>query len=316
MPDTTSPVAEVQDAPAGGAQPANNMAEREFTVVERNQWSMALRRFLRHRVAVASLVVFVLLLLFAFVLPHFWRYKYNGTYTNDINSKPNLKHPFGTDSLGYDQLAFVMRGTQTSLKIALSIAVLATIGGGVWGVVAGYFGGFVDSALMRLADLILTIPPLAWAAALAHHYGGTWYVIALVLGGLAMPYVARVVRGVVLSLREREFVEAARALGASNTRIMFRHLIPNSVAVLIVNATLLVAGGILGETALSFFGFGVRSPDTSLGLLTQQGQSAIDTRPWLFYPPGLMIVLVALTINFIGDGLRDALDPRQTRERR
>jgi peptide/nickel transport system permease protein len=263
------------------------------------------------------MVVFVLLLLFAFVLPYFWRYKYNALIpTNDLNAHPSWKHPFGTDNLGVDQLAVVMRGTAQSLKIALSIALLATIGGSIWGVTSGFFGGFVDSLLMRLADLVLTIPALALAASLANNFGGTWYVIAFVLGGLAMPYVARVVRGVVLSLREREFVEAARALGASNSRIMFRHLLPNSVAVLIVNATLLVAGGILGETALSFFGFGVQAPDTSLGLLTQEGQGAIDTRPWLFYFPGLFIILIALSINFIGDGLRDALDPRQTRQRR
>ena len=315
MPETRTPVVDLQDAPAG-APPGRGSTEREFTVAERSQWSLALRRFLRHRVAVISLFVFVLLVLFAFVLPHFWQFSYTGTPTNDINSKPSLRHPFGTDNLGYDQFATVMRGTGQSLKIALSIAALATLGGATWGVVSGYFGGVVDSVLMRTADLVLTIPSLALAAALAHNFGGSWYVIALVLGGLAIPYVARVVRGVVLSLREREFVEAARALGASNTRIMFRHLIPNSVAVLIVNATLLVAGGILGETALSYIGFGVRPPDTSLGLLTQLGQSAIDTRPWLFYFPGLFIVLIALTINFIGDGLRDALDPRQTRERR
>jgi ABC-type dipeptide/oligopeptide/nickel transport system permease subunit len=316
MPESKTPVAEIPDAPAGGAQPGPGLVEREFTVAERTQWEQALRRFLRHRVAVASLVVFVLLFLFAFVLPHFWQFKYDGLPTNDINSKPSIRHPFGTNNLGTDQFAVIMRGTQQSLKIALSIAALATIGGATWGVVSGYFGGIVDSALMRLADLILTLPPLALAAALGHNFGGTWWIIAIVLGSLSMPYVARVVRGVVLSLREREFVEAARALGASNSRIMFRHLIPNSVAVLIVNATLLVAGGILGETALSFFGFGVRPPDTSLGLLTFAGQGAIDTRPWLFYFPGLFIVLIALSVNFIGDGLRDALDPRQTRERR
>jgi peptide/nickel transport system permease protein len=128
--------------------------------------------------------------------------------------------------------------------------------------------------------------------------------------------VARVVRGMVLSLREREFVEAARALGASDLRIMLVHLVPNAMAVVIVNATLLVAGGVLGETALSFFGFGIQAPDTSLGLLVSAGEGAVDTRPWLFYFPGLFIILFALTVNFIGDGLRDALDPQQTRQRR
>jgi peptide/nickel transport system permease protein len=182
--------------------------------------------------------------------------------------------------------------------------------------VAGFFGGVVDSALMRLADLILTIPALALAAALARQGSGTLVLIGLVLAGVSAPYVSRVVRGVVLSLREREFVEAARALGASNTRIMFRHLLPNTLPVVIVNATLLIAAGILLETALSFVGFGIQPPDTSLGLLITNEKGAVDTRPWLFYFPGAFIILIALTVNFIGDGLRDALDPRQTRERR
>jgi ABC-type dipeptide/oligopeptide/nickel transport system permease subunit len=209
-----------------------------------------------------------------------------------------------------------MRGTGQSLKVAFIIGLFGTGLGALWGVVAGYVGGFVDSALMRLADLLLTIPALALAAALARNGGGSLTTIGLILALVSAPYVARVVRGVVLSLREREFIEAARALGASHWRIMIRHLIPNTLPVLIVNATLLIAAGILAETALSFVGFGIQSPDTSLGVLITQAQGAVDTRPWLFYFPGIFIILIALSVNFIGDGLRDALDPRQTRERR
>jgi ABC-type dipeptide/oligopeptide/nickel transport system permease subunit len=316
MPDIETPLADEQKSQSVAPQPGLTApVDREFTVEEKSQWQQALRRFLRHRVAMGSLVVFILLLLFAFVGPYLWQFKYT-QITDDNSVGPSLKHPFGTDNLGFDGLAVIMRGTQQSLKIALSIAVIGAVIGTLWGVVAGYFGRVVDSALMRFADLLLTIPSLALAAALAHNFGGSWWIIALILGSLATPYVARVVRGVVLSLREREFIEAARALGASNTRIMFRHLVPNTLAVVIVNATLLVAAGILGETALSFVGFGVRPPDTSLGLLITVAQGAVDTRPWLFYFPGLFIILIALTVNFIGDGLRDALDPRQTRERR
>jgi ABC-type dipeptide/oligopeptide/nickel transport system permease subunit len=289
--------------------------EREFTVKERSQWQMAFRRFLRHRIAAASVVLFVLLILFAFVLPLFWKYKYT-ELTPDFNNSPNWKHPFGTDSLGFDQLAVVMRGTGQSLKVAFTIGILGTGVGALWGTVSGFKAGFVDSALMRLADLLLTIPGLVLAAALANNFGGSWWIIGLVLAGTSTPYVARVVRGVVLSLREREFIEAARALGATNRRIMVRHLLPNTLPVLIVNATLLIATGILAETALSFVGFGIRPPDTSLGLLITTSQGAVETRPWLFYFPGLFIILIALSVNFIGDGLRDALDPRQTRERR
>jgi ABC-type dipeptide/oligopeptide/nickel transport system permease subunit len=294
---------------------AGPKTEREFTVKERSQWNMAFHRFLRHRVAAASVVLFVLLILFAFVLPHFWKYSYT-ELTPDFNNSPNWKHPFGTDSLGYDQLAVVMRGTGQSLKVAFTIGLLGTSVGAIWGVISGFLSGFIDSGLMRLADLLLTIPGLVLAAALANNFGGSWWIIGLVLAGTSTPYVARVVRGVVLSLREREFIEAARALGASNTRIMLRHLLPNTLPVLIVNATLLIATGILAETALSFVGFGIRPPDTSLGVLITTAQGAVETRPWLFYFPGLFIILIALSVNFIGDGLRDALDPRQTRERR
>jgi ABC-type dipeptide/oligopeptide/nickel transport system permease subunit len=296
--------------------------EREFTVKERNQWQMVLRRFLRHKAAVVSLFVFVLLILFAFVLPEFWKYKYNGEPVKLCTSNglfapcpPSWDHPFGTDTQ-HDMLALVMRGTQQSLKVTFIIAGLGTSAGAVWGLVAGFFGGFVDSLLMRIADLVLTIPSLALAAALAYNGSGTVVLIGIILALVSAPYVSRVVRGVVLSLREREFVEAARALGASNLRIMFRHLLPNTIPVLIVNATLLIAVGILAETALSYVGFGVQAPDTSLGLLITQHQESLEHQKWLFYFPGLFIILIALSVNFIGDGLRDALDPRQTRERR
>ncbi len=308
--------------PGGPGVDKPTLTEREFTVKERKQWQMALRRFLRHRAAVVSLVVFVLLVLFAFVLPYFWHYKYTEfvslcTQSNGLAGpcSPSLKHPFGTDST-HDMLAVTMRGTGQSLKVAFLIAAVGTGAGALWGVVSGFFGGFVDSTLMRLADLVLTIPSLALAAALAHKGGGSLVLIGLILAGVAAPYVARVVRGVVLSLREREFIEAARALGASNTRIMFRHLLPNTIPVLLVNATLLIAQGILAETALSYVGFGIQSPDTSLGVLISTNQGAVENQPWLFYFPGVFIILIALSVNFIGDGLRDALDPRQTRERK
>jgi peptide/nickel transport system permease protein len=315
MPDIKTPLADEKESPPIAQQSGPRPADREFTVQEKSQWQQVGRRFVRHRVAMASLAVFILLVLFAWVGPLLWKYKYD-QITPDNSVGPSSKHPFGTDNLGIDGLAAIMRGTQQSLKIALSIALLAIVVGSIWGVVSGYFLGIADSGLMRLADLVLTVPALALAAALAHNTTGSWWVIALVLGALSAPYVARVVRGVVLSLREREFIEAARALGATNTRIMFRHLIPNSLAVIIVNATLLIAAGILLETALSYLGFGVRAPDTSLGLLISVSQGAVDTRPWLFYFPGIFIILIALTVNFIGDGLRDALDPRQTRQRR
>lgn len=314
MPEPSSTTTEPPRRAGGLDRPV----EREFTIKERSQFEQAARRFFQHKVAVGSLVVLLILVLFAFVGGALWKYGYNDIPRGcaECNLGPTLNHPFGTDNLGKDLMAQVMRGLQQSIKVALLVALIATVVGSTWGVVAGYLSGFVDSFLMRFADLVLTIPSLALAAAMSGRFKGGWYVIAIILGSLAAPYVSRVMRGVVLSLREREFIEASRALGASNTRIMFRHLVPNALAVVIVNATLLVAGAILAEAALSFFGFGVQAPDVSLGNLVEAGQEAVFTRPWLFYFPGLFIILLALAVNFIGDGLRDALDPRQTRERR
>ncbi|MCN9240352.1 ABC transporter permease [Streptomyces sp. RY43-2] len=289
-------------------------ADHEFTVKQRSQTQLILRRFLRHRAAMISLVVFLLILLWAFLGPHLWHYSYQ-KYTPDNSQPPSAKHPFGTNAAGYDAYAQVMRGTQTSLKIALLTALGSTLLGAVWGAIAGFYRGVVDAVMMRVTDLVLTLPLFAIALVISSRTGGDWYWIAIVIAGLTWAYVSRVVRSTVLSLREKEFVEAARALGASDARIIFRHLLPNTLGPIIVNATVLVATAILTETALSFLGFGVQPPDTSLGLLVSQAQTAVDTRPWLFYIPGAFIIAIALTINFIGDGLRDAFDPRQQRVR-
>jgi glutathione transport system permease protein len=313
MPDRLAPESPAPvSAPEAG--PRTSVPEREFTVAERSQFQLVLRRFLQHRLAVGSLVVLVLLVLLAYVGGALWKYPF-GEFTPDKSDAPSLSHPFGTDAAGKDQFAQVMRGTQISLQIAVLVAFFSTVVGTVWGAIAGYFGGLTDTILMRVSDLVLTLPLLAVAAMLAHNFGGTWWLISVVIAGLYWAYVSRVARGVVLSLREKEFIEAAKALGASDARIIFRHLVPNALGSIIVNATVLVAIAILLETSLSYLGFGVRPPDTSLGILVSEAQTALTTRPWLFYFPGLFIILIALTINFIGDGLRDALDPQQTKVR-
>lgn len=310
-------MSDTQTRAATSAPAPTKRTEREFTVAERTQTQLILRRFFRHRAAVVSLSVLVLIFLFAYVGPLVWKYQYTDI-TDDLSLSPSLNHPMGTDSIGHDTFAQVMRGTQQSLKIALTIALIGATIGAVWGAVAGFYRSWADSVMMRFVDVLLTIPSIAVAAAIGGMgFGkGQWWSTAVILGGLSWPYVSRVVRGVVLSLREQEFVEAARALGGSDTRIILRHLLPNSLGPIIVVATILVAGGILGEAALSFIGFGVRTPDTSLGLLVANASQAVTTRPWLFYFPGLFVIMIALTINFIGDGLRDAFDPRQTMVRR
>jgi peptide/nickel transport system permease protein len=291
--------------------------EREFTVQRRSQTQMVIRRFMAHKLAVGSLIVFLLVVIISLIGGRFWKYGY-ADITPEFSSPPSLEHPMGTDGIGHDELAQVLRGAQKSVQVALMVAILATTIGAVIGAIAGYYRGWVDAALMRFTDLVLTIPSIAILAVLAAtlaDQAGNWLFVGLVLALLQWTYIARVVRGTFLSLREKEFVEAARALGASDTRIMFRHLLPNATGSIIVNATVTVAVAILIETALSYLGLGIKAPDTSLGLLISEGQQAATTRPWLFYFPGIIIVIIALTINFIGDGLRDAFDPTQTRVR-
>ncbi|MFI6901302.1 ABC transporter permease [Nonomuraea sp. NPDC050394] len=284
------------------------------TVRRRSQRELVLRRFLRHKAAVASLVLFAAVVLLAFAGGALWRYDY-ADITSAVSAPPSLEHPFGTDNLGHDTFAQVLRGTQRSIEIALLIALLAGLVGTLWGAFSGYYRGITDSVMMRVADLVLTLPLLAVAAVLTRGTSGSWWFVALVIASLQWAYVSRVVRGVVLSLREKEYVEASRALGATDRWIIFRHLIPNALGPIIVNVTILVAAAILVETALSFLGLGVQPPDTSLGLLVSEADTAVSTRPWLFYFPGAFIVVIALTINFIGDGLRDAFDPTQRKVR-
>ncbi|MEZ0106888.1 peptide/nickel transport system permease protein [Catenulispora sp. EB89] len=300
-----------EDILQSGPEPTDN----EFTVAARNQWQLVLRRFRQHKLAVASLFVLILVILFAFIGPVVWKYGPND-FTNDFSVAPSFSHPFGTDSNGADHMAQVMAGTQLSLKIAFTVAIAGTVFGSIYGAVSGFYRGVTDTLMMRLVDLVLTIPALAVGALLGKKFGNNWALLAVVLAGLLWTGSARVVRGQVLSVREKEYIEAARALGATDRRIIFRHIIPNVAGPIIVLFTLLVAAAVLTETALSYLGFGVQFPDISLGSLITSGETAATGgRGWLFYFPGLFIILIALTVNFIGDGLRDALDPTQTKAR-
>jgi peptide/nickel transport system permease protein len=310
-------VADLAPAPVGVPElPVGDQLD-EFGAEAESQSRRIVRRFVHHRLAMASLVVLLVLMTASFLGETITSYRYD-ELTPDTNQPPSSKHWFGTDFIGHDMFTLVLRGARRSILVALIVAALATSFGATVGALAGYYRGFLDTVLMRVTDLFLTIPSLAVLLVLASRYrgqSGNWMAIALVIAAFAWMPLARVVRGMFLSLREREFVEAARALGASDSRIILRHLLPNSLAPIIVNATLLVAAAILIETALSFLGFGIAPPDTSLGRLVAEGSNASYTRPWMFYLPGLWLMLICLCINFVGDGLRDAIDPRDARVR-
>jgi ABC-type dipeptide/oligopeptide/nickel transport system permease subunit len=290
--------------------------EREFTVEARGQARLVTRRFLRHRLAVVSLIVLVLVIFLSLVGGRLWKYSYSDI-TEEFSTPPSLDHPFGTNGVGNDVFAQVLRGAQKSVQIMLLVAGVSTLIGVVIGAIAGYYRGPLDWLLMRLVDLLLIIPLLAVLGVLAELSvrQGSWVILVVVLGALVWTSLARIVRAEFLSLREKEFVEAARALGAKDKRIIFKHILPNCIGSIIVSATLTMATAILLETALSFLGRGVQPPDTSLGKLVAEGATAARTRWWLFYSPGVFIIVIVLCVNFIGDGLRDAFDPRQTRVR-
>jgi peptide/nickel transport system permease protein len=295
-----------------------------------SQGRIVLRRFVRHRGAIVASIGLFLIVLLAVTsigwgfIPGWWQWGHNqrgpivnpgGAPTLSFSGGITLgEHPFGQDNIGRDVFARVMRGTQNSLLIMVIIGLAATVIGIVMGALAGFFRGWLDNVLMRFTDMVIIVPVIMIGAILGQWVGGASPVLlAVALSLVTWTGMARLVRGEFLALREREFVDAARVAGASSGRIMFKHMLPNAVGVIIVNTTLLMASAILLETALSYLGFGINEPNVSLGQLINEYQTAFATRPWLFWWPGLFIVAIALCVNFIGDGLRDAFDPRQRR---
>ncbi len=299
-----------------------------------SQGQIVRRRFFRHKGAILGLVMLGATTLLALSsvgvgpLPGWWQWTPYETPSVQNAGRPTLtlptwlggtgfalgEHPFGQDEIGRDIFARVMAGVQTSLMVMVVIGGVAAVIGIIVGASAGFFRGRTDTALMRATDLVITVPTLVIGAVIGKIAGGvSGLVFAIAMGVILWTTLARLVRGEFLSLREREFVDAARVAGASNLRIIFKHILPNAIGTVIVSVTLMMSSAILLETALSFLGFGIQPPEISLGQLINQYQQAFATRPWLFWWPGLFIVVIALSINFIGDGLRDAFDPRQRR---
>jgi len=292
--------------------------ETGLELKSRSQWAYARRRFFRHRLAMVSLVVLAVILLAGVFAPLITPYSFAAQDFAHSGQAPTFKahHYFGTDVLGRDYFSRVVYGIRTSAKVALIVMLVSTIVGTIIGAVAGYYTGWIDNVLMRFTDLILTLPGLAVLLTAAAFLGtGNPIRVAFILAFLFWTGLARIVRGSFLSLREKEYVEAAKAAGSGDLRIMFRHMLPNAVGPIVVNATLIVGIAILTEAALSFLGFGIQPPNPSLGKLIADGEDVSSTMWWLVTFPGLTIVLIVLCINFIGDGLRDALDPTQRRTR-
>ena len=279
----------------------------------RTPWQIAWTRFKRHKFAMASAIVLVLLLgvtlLAPLIVPNFTK-----------NQQPNLarallgpraSHPFGTNNLGQDMLARTLYGGRVSLLIGISVAFFAAVIGTFVGALAGYYGRWVDQLLMRITDLFLAIPFLVILIIAVTLFGGSIFQIVLILSAFFWMGNARIVRGVVLSLKEKEFVEAARSLGASNRRIIWSDIVPNAMGPIIVVSTLGVAGAILTESALSFLGFGVTRDTPTWGNLLALARPFQTLAPWTVWFPGIFILITVLAVNFLGDGLRDALDPHQ-----
>jgi peptide/nickel transport system permease protein len=291
--------------------------EAGLEIKARSQWSYARRRFLRHRLAMGGLIVLIIVFgagaLASLIAP----YSFEQIDLNNGLQGPTTSghHYFGTDEIGRDYFSRVIYGIRTSESVGLFVAGVSSIIGLVVGAVAGYFGGWIDNLLMRIVDLVLTLPAIAILLTAAALLGqGSQWRVAVILALFFWTGLARIVRGVFLSLREKEYVEAAKAAGSGDARIMFRHILPNTLGPVIVNGTLAVAAAILVEAALSFLGFGIRPPTPALGALVVSGQQN-PQKWWLTIFPGLTIVVIVLCINFIGDGLRDALDPTQRRIR-
>jgi len=301
-----------------------------------SQMQIVRRRFFRHRGAIVSLFVLAGIVVMSVTslgtgpIPGWWKWSHTDIVPSTPNDGPTMSlrptwlggagihlgaHPFGLDNeIGRDIFALTMKGVQTTLVIILVVGAMTLLIGVTIGAVAGYFGGLIDSILMRFTDVMIVIPLLLFVSVVAFvtKASGMW-TLAAVMGLFLWTGLARLVRAEFLALREREFVDAARVAGASSRRIIFKHILPNSVNVIVVSVTLLMGGAILTEAALSFLGFGIQRPDVSLGNIIQEYQSAFSTRPWLFVWPGVFIVVIVLCLQFIGDGLRDAFDPRQKR---
>ena len=273
--------------------------------------TLVARRFARNKLAVAALAVLVTLFIGCYALPPLLPYSYSELDFYALQSPPSTTHWFGTNALGQDVLAQVLRGMQKSMLIGVAVAVISTLIAATVGSIAGYFGGWRDRTLMWLVDLLLVVPSFILIAIITPRTKNSANVALLIalLAAFSWMISSRVVRGLTMSLREREYVQAARYMGVPNRQIIARHILPNVASILIIDTALSVGGAILAETGLSFLGFGVQPPDVSLGTLIADGTKSATTFPWVFLFPAGVLVTILVCANLTGDGLRDAFDP-------
>jgi peptide/nickel transport system permease protein len=302
-------VAGQSGADAGAAVPEGGQALRQDA-----SWRMILRAFVENKLALAGVIIVVAVALFCYVGPLFWHTDQIHTNLLQINQPPSAQHPLGTDDLGYDVLGRLMVGGQSSLLVGIAVALMATGFGVIYGVISGYFGGPTDAVLMRVVDIVLAVPVVYLFIDLASEFKPTLLLLIVVLAFISWLIPARLVRGETLSLRVREYVQAVRTMGGRSGRIIFRHLVPNTMGTITVNATFQVADAILTLAVLSYLGFSLPPPTATWGGMLQNGVNFLyDGYWWEIYPAGLMIVLTVVAFNFIGDGLRDSLDVRLQR---
>jgi peptide/nickel transport system permease protein len=300
------------------AQVSDKLEERDFTgsLGERTHSRTTVwRRFRQHRVALIGAIILMILTVGAIGAPIIARHDPLAVNIRAYRQAPSSEHLLGTDSSGRDVLSRLLHAGRVSLSVGLVAVGIYTAIGMLVGAIAGYYGGRADMVLMRLADIVLAFPTLILIITIVSVLGPNIYNVMVVIGLLGWPPIARIVRSLFLSLREQDFVLASQTIGATNARIIFRHVLPNSLAPVIVAATFGIANAILLEASLSFLGLGVQPPTPSWGNMLTDAQSitVMESMPWLWIPSGVMIALAVLSINFIGDGLRDAFDPRSTR---
>jgi peptide/nickel transport system permease protein len=282
----------------------------------RSQGRIIFDRFIRNKAAIGGAIFLILLFVFCSLGPLFWQVdpkQQNILSISETLAPPSLAHPLGTDDVGRDTLARVMAGGRVSLSVGLTSMLMAIIFGIGVGAIAGYYGGVMDNVLMRATDVVLAIPLYLLLFVLSASFtDGTPKSVVILIAFFGWTYAARLVRGEFLALKEREYVLASRTIGAGHFRLMFRHMLPNAAGPIIVNATLLIGTNIILESVLSYFGFGIKPPDASWGSMIEVGQGLFDVDPWLVLVPGLLVILTVLSVNLVGDGLRDALDPYMT----